>query len=79
MSFDHDRPARHPLCTCPELTWDTATGRAAAPDLDACRSRALVDPHPVAGADELRAAVAAILTPRRPAAGSDEGQEAATS
>lgn len=50
---------RHPLCTCPELTWDAATGRAPAPDLDACRARAFggIDPHPVIGAtmlDEIR-------------------------
>ena len=48
-----DRPERHPLCTCPELTWDAATGRAPAPDLEACRSRALVDPHPVLTAEDL--------------------------
>jgi hypothetical protein len=48
---------RHPLCTCPELTWDAATGRAPAPDLDACRARAFggIDPHPVLTADDLRA------------------------
>ena len=48
-----DRSERHPLCTCPELTWDAATGRAPAPDLEACRSRALVDPHPVLTAGDL--------------------------
>jgi hypothetical protein len=44
-----DRPERHPLCTCPELTWDAATGRANPPDLDACRARAFggINPHPV--------------------------------
>lgn len=49
MSFDRERPAAHPFCTCPELTWDAATGRAAAPDLAACRARAFggIDPHPV--------------------------------
>ena len=48
--------SRHPLCTCPELTWDAITGRASAPDLDACRGRAFggIDPHPVLDADDLR-------------------------
>jgi hypothetical protein len=48
---------RHPLCTCPELTWDAVTGRAEPPDLDACRARAFagIDPHPVLTAEDLRA------------------------
>lgn len=48
MSRDRDPAGRHPLCTCPELTWDALTGRAPAPDLDACRARAFggIDPHP---------------------------------
>lgn len=56
MSFDRERPAAHPFCTCPELTWDAATGRAAPPDLAACRARAAfgIDTHPVLAADELR-------------------------
>lgn len=51
MSFDEPRAARHPLCTCPELTWDAATGRADVPDLQACRDRAFagLDPHPIIG------------------------------
>lgn len=46
----------HPLCTCPELTWDMATGRAEPPDLAACRARAFggIDPHPVLDADDIR-------------------------
>lgn len=49
--------SRHPLCTCPEPTWDVVTGWAEAPDLDACRSRAFagIDPHPVLDAADLRA------------------------
>ncbi|MDQ8046727.1 MAG: hypothetical protein REI11_19130 [Patulibacter sp.] len=40
--------SRHPLCTCPELTWDMLTGRAEAPDRQACRDRSpFVDTHPV--------------------------------
>ena len=57
-----DRPERHLLCTCPELTWDAATGRAPAPDLEACRSRALVDPHPVLTPGDL----AELRAARRP-------------
>jgi hypothetical protein len=38
-----------------------ATGRAAPPDLDACRRRAFVDPHPVVSSDDLR-----VLIGRRP-------------
>ena len=47
---------RHPLCTCPELTWNAFTGRADPLDLDACRSRAFVgiDPHPVLTDRDLR-------------------------
>lgn len=55
--MSYDKPfQQHPFCTCPELTWDTATGRAAPPDLAACRSRAFagIDPHPVLDADDLR-------------------------
>lgn len=42
-----EREKDHPLCTCPPLTWDAVTGRAASPDLDACRARAFggIDPH----------------------------------
>jgi hypothetical protein len=66
VSFDRERPARHPLCTCPELTWDAATGRAPAPDFDVCRARALagIDPHPAAlDAGDLRA-IASTVAPR---------------
>jgi hypothetical protein len=66
MSFDRERPAAHPLCTCPELTWDAATGRAPAPDRDACRARALggIDPHPPAlDVGDLRAALASAARP----------------
>lgn len=64
MSFDEPRPGPHPLCTCPELTWDAATGRAEPPDLDACRARALggIDPHPVIDPRELPALRMAIST-----------------
>ncbi len=49
------RTERHPLCTCPELTWDMATGRAEPPDLDACRARAFagINPHPVLTEEDL--------------------------
>jgi hypothetical protein len=58
VSFDRERPARHPLCTCPELTWDAATGRADSPDFAACRARALgIDPHPVLDVEDLRVIV----------------------
>lgn len=59
------RPERHPLCTCPEPTWDAVTGRAEPPDLDACRARALggIDPHPVLDARDL-AAIRVHHTPR---------------
>lgn len=54
VPVSYDKPfQRHPLCTCPELTWDMATGRAAPPDLDACRAKALVDPHPVLDAADM--------------------------
>lgn len=54
MSYTETR-LPHPLCTCPELTWDMVTGRAPAPDLDACRSRSPlgIDPHPVIDLAEL--------------------------
>jgi len=54
--------SRHPLCTCPELTWDAATGRADPPDINACRARALggIDPHPVLSEEDMRAAIAAL-------------------
>lgn len=57
MSVDQPIGARHPLCTCPELTWDVVAGRAAPPDLDACRRRAFVDPHPVVSLEDLRALI----------------------
>jgi len=47
--------SRHPLCTCPELSWNAATGRAPAPDLDACRANAFgFDPHPIMAAADFR-------------------------
>lgn len=62
---------RHPLCTCPELTLDAATGRAEPPDLAACRKRAgVVDPHPVLTEAEMRKAIAdlraRLTAPYRP-------------
>lgn len=60
MKTDDRWSQRHPLCTCPEPTWDAVTGEAGAPDLDACRARAFggVNPHPVLTADDLRAVIA---------------------
>lgn len=60
VPVSYDKPfQRHPLCTCPDLTWDAVTGRAAPPDLAACRARAFggIDPHPVLDAADLRAIV----------------------
>jgi len=56
---------RHPLCTCPELTWSALTGEATTPDLQACRDRAFggIDPHPVISTEEMRE-ITAQLTGR---------------
>lgn len=66
--MSHDGPVAepHPLCSCPELTWDAATGRAEPPDLDACRSRVSlmgIDPHPVLTADDFREIVRQLPKP----------------
>jgi hypothetical protein len=53
---------RHPLCSCPALTWDMATGRTTAPDLNACRARSpFADPHPVLDADAIREIVDNVM------------------
>jgi hypothetical protein len=57
----HDRPDRHPLCTCPESTFTFW------PDRDACRARAFpLDPHPVLEIEDIRdirAIVAGLYPP----------------
>lgn len=49
-----DRPARHPLCTCVEITFSGPE-----PDIEACRRRSpMIDPHPMINAADLAALLA---------------------
>jgi len=59
----HARPGRHPLCTCPELTWATLTQ---APDRGACQGGSIA--HPVVTVDDIHALLAQMTeTQLRPA------------
>ncbi len=56
-------PARHPLCTCPELTFKNMGA-----DWAAIRAQCRYD-HPVMSAEDIRTAVDIFLEPHRAGAG----------
>lgn len=47
MSLADRSPGRHPLCTCPELTWAILDGRQPPLDTSQCRGGAIAHPPPL--------------------------------
>lgn len=48
----HETPGRHPMCTCPEVTFANLSTIDVAREREGCRRRAVfgdlaIDPHPV--------------------------------